>query len=203
MNEIVDGVFHWKGKHPKIGIEVSSYFDVASRTLLDPLEPDAGRDWFAQEDREPERIVLTNRHHERDSVRFVERFGCQVLCPQTGLHEFEDKSLAVEPYGPGEIAPGVRAVEVAAICPDDMALVLDRGPGLLAIADALVNYGGIGFVPDNYMDDPQRVKSATYERFRAILEQVEFDGLLFAHGEPIPSGGRAALRAFVDAAARA
>jgi hypothetical protein len=30
------------------------------------------------------------------------------------------------------------------------------------------------------------------------LLDLEFDGLLFAHGTPIPEGAKSALRAFVD-----
>jgi hypothetical protein len=44
-------------------------------------------------------------------------------------------------------------------------------------------------------DDPPAIKRGLKEAFRGLLS-LEFDALLFAHGEPQPSGGRAALRAF-------
>ena len=195
MKEIADGVYYWTAHHPKIHFDVSSYFDASSATLIDPMEPADGLDWFAE--RPPQRIVLTNRHHDRDSERFVERFGCPVLCPETGLHEFEGSALAVEPYGAGPLADGVRALAVGAICPDDMALVLDRGAGLLSLADALINYDGIRFVREEYMDDPERVKRDTVARMREVVDEADFDGILFAHGPPMPTGGRAALVEFL------
>jgi hypothetical protein len=32
-----------------------------------------------------------------------------------------------------------------------------------------------------------------------LLEEEDFDGLLFAHGDPLPAGGRRALEGFVRA----
>ncbi len=196
MKEIADGVYYWTAQHPKIHFDVSSYFDAPSGTLIDPMEPAAGLDWF--DERAPRRIVLTNRHHDRESERFVERFGCPVLCPETGLREFDSKPLEVEPYGAGPLGDGIEALAVGAICPDDMALVIDRGDGLLVLADALINYDGIRFVRDAYMDDPERVKRETVARMREIADAAEFDGILFAHGPPMPTGGRAALREFLE-----
>jgi hypothetical protein len=88
VQEIAPGVFHWTALHPRIKVEVSSYFVAPARALIDPMEPAEGLGWFRAAG-EPERIVLTNRHHYRDSDRFREAFGCPVLCSKPGLHEFE------------------------------------------------------------------------------------------------------------------
>lgn len=107
MNELVPGVFHWTAPHPRIKVEVSSYYLAGPRTLLDPMvPPEEGLDWF-RDGHPVERIVLTNRHHSRESARFVETLGVPVLAPEAGLHEFEGKELEVEPYRPGdEVAHG-------------------------------------------------------------------------------------------------
>ncbi len=47
------------------------------------------------------------------------------------------------------------------------------------------------------MRDPEQVKQATRARVRELLE-LDFDALLFAHGLPIASGGKDALRSFLD-----
>src|SRR5829696_8370245 len=106
MEEIAPGIFHWKAKHPKIGIEVSSYYLADSGTVLDPMvPPDEGLDWF--EGREPRRIVLTNRHHYREADRYRERFDVPVSCNEVGLHEFEG-GPQVDGFAVGdEVAPGV------------------------------------------------------------------------------------------------
>ncbi len=88
--------------------------------LIDPLVPQEGLGWF--QDRLPQQIVLTNRHHYRQSDRFVEEFGCVVRCSRPGLHEFEG-GPDVEGFEFGEeLAPGITAIEIGAICPDETAL---------------------------------------------------------------------------------
>ena len=196
MQELAPGVFHWQAEHPRIRTLVSSYFIADSGTLLDPMLPDEGLDWV--DAHEPQRIVLTNRHHYRDSDRFRERFDMPVLVNEAGLHEFENTDREVEGFSVGdEIAPGVTAHEFGAICPDDTAVHIAGGPGFLAFADGLIRYGDVGFVPDNLMDEPEQVKRLTYEYANPLLD-LDFDGLLFAHGEPIASGGKDALRKFAS-----
>lgn len=196
MEEVVPGIFHWTGRHERIRLDVNSHYIPSARTLFDPMVPDEGLEWF--EGREPERIVLSNRHHYRQSERFREAFGCPVLCPEPGLHEYED-GPDVEAYAWGdELAPGVVAREAGAICPDDGAIVIGEGDGAILFADGVIHYGSIGFVPDNYMDDPPAVKRGMREAVRRLLDEEDFDALLFAHGNPLPSGGREALRRFVE-----
>ena len=196
MQEIAPGIFHWKATHPRIKIEVSSYYLADSATLLDPMvPPDEGLEWF--DERPPERIVLTNRHHYREADRFRERFDLPVSCNEVGLHEFEG-GPQVDGFAIGEeVAPGVTAHEFGSICPDDTALHVSTGPGFLAFADGVMRYGDLGFVPEEYMDDPEEVKRGVYANARLLLD-LDFDGILVAHGDPQPSGGKEALRRFVE-----
>ena len=195
MNEILPGIYHWMADHPKLGFPVSSYYVEESGTVLDPtVPPDVGLDWFER----GEGLALTNRQHDREATAYCERFGCgPVLVPESGLYEFEGKDLDVRGYVPGEeIIPGIVVHEVGAICPDDMALEI-RSAGALAMADALVHFpDGVRFVRDSYMDDPPQTKRALAASLEELLD-VDFDTLLFAHGEPIVGGAKQALRAFL------
>jgi len=185
--------------HPKIKIEVSSYYVADSGTLIDPMFPAEGVEWF-RERGEPRRVVLTNRHHRRQSDDFKEAFGCAVLCHEAGLHEFEG-GPEVEGFRFGdELAPGIVALEVGVICPEETALQIDLGEGLLSFADGLINHGELGFVSDWLLgDDPAGVKRGLRDSLRALLDR-EFDSLLFAHGDPLLGGGKRVLRQFVDRA---
>jgi glyoxylase-like metal-dependent hydrolase (beta-lactamase superfamily II) len=195
VEEIVPGVLHWSAFHERIRQPVHSHLDLASRTVFDPMMPDGGL--AALEEHQPERIVLSIRHHYRHSDRFREAFGCQVLCHQSGLHEFEG-GPDVEGFAFGdEIAPGVVAREVDAISPDETALHLTEARAML-FADGLIRYGGeLNFVPDQLMDEPEETKKRLKAAFRNLLD-LDFDTLLFAHGEPLPTGGKEALRAFAS-----
>src|SRR4051812_49382274 len=197
MKEIGPGVHHWKARHPRIQVEVSSYYLEPAATLVDPLEPPEGIDWFDSRAK-PERVVLTNRHHYRHSDRFAEAFGCVVLCNENGLHEFDDER-EVEGFAFGdEIAPGITAQEVGVLCPEETALYIQVGDGFVALADSVTNYEELGFVSDNLLgEDPEAIKSGLTVSFRRLLE-LDFDGLLLAHGEPVVPGGKEALLEFAE-----
>src|SRR2546425_1202879 len=45
MREIAPGLWHWTAPHPRIHLEVSSYYLLAERVLLDPMEPPEGLCW--------------------------------------------------------------------------------------------------------------------------------------------------------------
>lgn len=195
MDEIVPGILGWSAPHPNLGIEVSSYLLTDSGIALDPMLPDGeGPGWVG---REVSRVVLTCRHHRRSA----EAFGVPVLVHRSGLHEFEgDGELDVEGYDAGdELGPGVRAIGFGRICPDDAVLRIDAGPGALAFGDGIVNYGGLGHPPDQYLgDDPEAIKRDIVEGLVPLLDE-DFDAMLFAHGEPVSGGGKAMLREFVEA----
>jgi hypothetical protein len=200
MREILPQLFHWTAHHDGIGVEVSSYlYTGGAATLIDPMLPAAGIEAVEQLGR-PEAVLLTNRHHLRHSERFVAAFGCQLLCHEAGLHEFADRGPAVEGFSFGDrLAPGIEALEVGAICPEETALHIAAGDGALAFADGIIHYGEeIGFVPDSLLGaEPVAVKQGVRESIGALLE-LEFDAVLFAHGDPITSGGKDALRRFVE-----
>jgi glyoxylase-like metal-dependent hydrolase (beta-lactamase superfamily II) len=195
MNEILPGIYHWAVPHPKIKFEVSSYYLADECVLIDPLVPPEGIDVLPTR---PQHILLTNRHHYRDSGRLQEVLGCTVHCVEQGLHEFK-QGEKVAPFHFGDTLPGnIEAVEIGAICPDETALFIPRGEGILAIADGVVRMedGPLGFVPEKYMDDPETVKEGLRASYRRLLDR-DFDHLLLAHGWPWVGGGKQALREFM------
>ena len=138
MREVLPGVFHWTTLHPRIHIDVSSYWLDAAGVAIDPLVPSEHRlEWFSERTSSPKAVLLSNRHHYRDSARFVEAYGCSVHCNRAGLHEFSHGE-AVEGFEPGDTLPGgVLACEVGGICPDETALYLPEQRAI-ALADGVV-----------------------------------------------------------------
>ena len=191
--EILPGLFRWTAVHPGIGIEVSSHFLSGPRVAVDPLLPAGGAEWF-EEHGGVESVVLSNRHHLRHAERLAERYGCPIRCSEAGLHEFSG-GPEVAGFAFGErLGEEIVALEMDAICPDDTVLRFEVGPGALLFADALINHGGVGFVPDELIgEDPEAVKDRIRERALALAEEP-IEALLFAHGDPLLEGGREALR---------
>jgi hypothetical protein len=196
VEEIAPGIWHWIAVHPRIKIDVSSFYLPAEGVLIDPLVPHEGFDWF-DENGPPTDVLLTNRHHYRDSARFAERFDLTVHCVREGMHEFTSGEL-VEQFDFGDVLPGgVVAHEVGGICPDETALYIP-GREALALADGAVRWeagGSLSFVPDGFMDEPAQTKEALRESYRR-LAKLEFRHLLLAHGEPFVGNGRDVLTAF-------
>jgi hypothetical protein len=199
MEEILPGVHHWSAYRETIGMPVHSHFFAPAATLFDPMVPDGGLDAVAALGT-PERIVLSNRHHYRFAGEFAERFGCTVLCHEAGLHAFED-GRAVEGFRFGdELAPGVTALDLGALTPEEAALRIDAGPGALLFGDTIYpgEDGEISLPPDFLIgDDAEAVKRAMTARLTEVAAAGGFDALLFAHGAPVAEGGRAALDAFL------
>jgi hypothetical protein len=199
MQEILPRLFHWTTVHPRIRIEVSSYYLREGGVLLDPLIPAEGLDWFRGAG-EPSDIVLTNRHHYRHCAEFEEAFGCTVWCNEAGMHEFT-KGERVRPFRAGDSLPGgIGSHEVGVICPDETALLLPVKGGVLAVADGVVREGDgpLSFVPDPFLgDEPEAVKKGLKAAYARLLD-LEFDTLLLAHGNPCLEGAKDALREFVE-----
>jgi hypothetical protein len=208
--EIRPGLFHWTAAHPKIRIEVSSYWLAGAKVLLDPLLPSAGLDWL-REHGPPEHVILTNRHHWRHSSEIVDGFGCPVWCNEVGLQELDGEPgrERVRGFRAGDGLPGgIESHEVGVLCPDETALrfELAGGGACLALADAVVRIGenarGDGplcFVPDALMaDEPDQVEPVKHglrEACRRLCE-LEWETLLLAHGLPLVGDAKRELQAF-------
>ncbi|HKJ25261.1 MAG TPA: hypothetical protein VKB65_10595 [Myxococcota bacterium] len=206
------GLIHWTERHPKIHIEVSSYWIADAHVLLDPLVPAGGLDWLEAAG-PPEHVILTNRHHWRHSSEIVARFGCAVWCNELGLHELDGEPGRdhVRGFRAGEALPGgIESHEVGVLCPDETALrfVLADGRACLAVADGVVRMGEgargdgpLAFVPDFLIADDaaevERIQRGLREAYGRLCD-LEWDTLLLAHGLPLVGDGREALRAFAS-----
>ena len=205
MEELASGVWHWSTFRDTIGMEVSSYWIEPAGLLIDPMVPhDAGLEWFDRRDVRPQQVALTIGLHWRDSDDFAERFAIPVRAPAAALERFEGTDRSADKYEWGdEVAPGVTAVQIGAIAPDEGALHITHGDGAVAIADGLFRSqvgGPLGFVPDGLMgDDPETVKAGLRDAFRGLLTREPWDTLLLAHGAPVAGGARKALKDFVGA----
>ena len=200
IREVLPGIHHWTAIHPRIHVPVDSAFIEPAGVVLDPVVPREGLEWFHGR-KTPTQIILTNRHHLRHAERFAEAFDCPIRCCEPGLHEFAD-GPAVEGFAFGdELAPGITARQLGAICPDDTALHIRCGDATgLAFADGVTRPrgGGLTFVPGFLMgDDADSVRAGLRESLRGLLD-LDFDSMLFAHGEPLIGGAKAALLEFVE-----
>jgi hypothetical protein len=193
IHEVIPGVLHWTARHPSAGIESASHFLVEEGVLIDPIAPPEGLEYF--DERPVSEILLTNRHHTRSAFDFQDRLGIPVRAPRTGMHDLPGDR--VDPYDFGEeLRAGIRPYAISETWPDETTLHI---PGLraVAIADGFHNYDGLGFFPDHLLgDDPEAEKQRLRDGFAALVETIDFDHALFAHGAPLVGDGREMLRRF-------
>ena len=196
MREIAPGLWHWTAHLDQIGMEVSSYYLESERVVIDPMLPPDGLAWFEQ--RAPEHVLMTNRHHDRQAWQLHEAFGATVHCVRNGLHEIEGRG-PVEPFDFGDELPGgVTVHEIGAICPDECALHIPAHRAL-ACADGVVHWPGqdaLTFVPDEHIDDAPETKAALRAAYGRLADELDFELLLLAHGDPVVEDGREMLRQF-------
>ena len=196
IRQLLPGVVHWKAQHPNLGTDVSSYLLTETGVAFDPLVPEEGLGWFEEHGVVPREVLLSNRHHLRDARAFAERFGSAIHASRPGMHEFSPAD-GVMPFEFGDtLAGGVVAYEVGVLCPDETAFEVPDVRALV-VADGVVGYGGLRFVPDHLLgDDAEAIKRGLAARYLRIVDEVDFDHLLVAHGEPVIGNGRTALRDF-------
>lgn len=201
IEEISPGLAQWSAFHPGIERLVYSHFELGSGTLIDPMEPDEGLEAVA-ELATPTTIVLTNRHHYRDSDRYVERFGCPVLCHEAGLDHFAGERQVRGFRFDEQLTKDIRALELASICAEETTFLLDAEECALCFGDGLTRdeNGALAFMPDALLgEDPERVRAGLSRNLKRMFEE-DFNGLLFAHAEPVLDGGRALLGDFLSQA---
>jgi hypothetical protein len=198
MEEILPGIHHWTAFHEGVRMRVHSYYVEAAGALIDPMVPEEeGLEAFADLPT-PQQALMSSRHHTRHCDRFREAFGCAIRASAPGMADLE--GLDVTPFYFGdEVAPGIRALEIDVLAPDETAFHVTHATGAVSFGDSLIRPAGVlAFVADELLGaHPLRVKQGLKERFRALLAR-DFDALLFAHGEPLPHDGKTALREFVE-----
>jgi hypothetical protein len=195
VQEITPGIFHWTAFHEPIDGTVSSYYVAPAGVVIDPKQPEGG--WEELPDK-PQQILLTSGHHLRDAGACAETFGIPIRASHEAIAHIGD-GPEIEPFEHhDDPAPGITAIHIGKLSDDEGAFHIAVGEGAVAFADGINRYGGaLGFFPDSLLGaHPDRVKEGLKQAFSGLLHR-DFDVLLFAHGDPLVGGGKAALRTFV------
>jgi len=200
MQEIAPGIHHWTAYRDTIGARVSSYWIEPAGIVVDPMLPDGGVEAFGAAADAPQQVVLTTGLHDRESREIAAALGIPIRAPMEARDRLGDALDFVGYRDEEELGPGVQAVHIGILCPDEYALSVAAGGGALVFADAIHHDGQtIAFFPDRLLgDDPEAVKDGLRRQLRTLLER-DFAHLLFTHGGPLVGDGKRALRAFLDA----
>jgi glyoxylase-like metal-dependent hydrolase (beta-lactamase superfamily II) len=135
-------------------------------------------------------IIITNRDHERQAVRYQTEFGCQVYLPQA-----DAPLMSLTPtktFADGELLPGgIWSIHLKdQKSPGESALFIQHGKGVLIVGDALVGApaGTLRLLPSEKYQDASKAK----EGLRRLLKYT-FDSILVGDGVNVMTDAKSAV----------
>jgi glyoxylase-like metal-dependent hydrolase (beta-lactamase superfamily II) len=193
MIRLLDGVFSWSRFNPEKRFNFNGHVlkTDAGVVMVDPVELSAeDLSYLDAAGLKPDALVITNRNHLRSREQALSRWKIPVV-----LHEAEVSEAGVpadRTVKDGEELFGLRVVHVPGKSPGEIALFwIERH--VLLVGDALIApYGKIKTVPNEKMDDPALLR-ISLDRLKALA----YDALLVGDGDPVLSGAKAAVEAFL------
>ena len=189
VEEITEGVWHWRIRNANIGGAISSSHAVAADdgcVLIDPVR--LSDDALAA--LPPSRAILLNATcHQRAAWRYRRELGVEVWLPEDARPGNEEPDRR---YAEGELLPGaLRAIRTPGPEKPHYSFLLEREPAVLFCSDLISNNGGeeLEFVPPEYHEDP----AETRRRVERLLD-IDFSILCLDHGAPLTGDPKAAIR---------
>ncbi len=189
VEEVVDGVWHWRIRNAGIGGAISSSHAVRTEdgcVLIDPVRLD---DEALAGLPRPQAILLSAKTHQRASWRYRRELGIEVWLPEDAPAADEDPDRR---YAEGDLLPGgLRAIRTPGPEQPHYSFLLEREPGVLFCSDLISNDGSrtLRFVPAEYHEDPAETRRSV-ER----LLDLDFSILCLDHGVPLTDDPKAAIR---------
>lgn len=199
LREIAPGVLQWSVHLEEKAIDLNGTLvvDAGGNVAIDPPILDAGQIEEVERLGGVAHVVLTNRHHVRETARLVERTGARVWVPlEDAGGDVGGLDVAVaEAFRAGDGLPaGLVAIGVAdSKTPGETALLLPRDGGTLILGDALIGKpaGRLSLLPAPKIADPAKAA----EGLRPLLEH-DFVRVVVGDGAN-PEDGRRAFEAFL------
>ena len=192
ISEILPGVHRWSAFSPEHKVELTSHsvWDGRSLLVFDPIPLTAEFSDGCSTPWAPDAVVLTNENHERDAVRWRERYPLAIwaapeaLLSLSGIRRWDPTR---PPFAGWEIVP------------------LPSGAGgetawfhavksLVVFGDAVVNLPGRGLevLPVRYCRDQPMLRASL-----GTLVQRPFENAVFAHGDPLLGEASARIAAML------
>jgi glyoxylase-like metal-dependent hydrolase (beta-lactamase superfamily II) len=193
VEEVTEGVWHWRIHNSNIGGAISSSHAVADDggcVLIDPVR-------LAEEALAtlppPSTILLNATTHQRAAWRYRRELGIEVWLPEDARPGDEE---ADRRFAEGDVLPGgLRAIRTPGPEWPHYSFLLEREPGVLFCSDLISNDGGreLEFVPPEYHEDPAETRHSV-ER----LLELDFSILCLDHGAPLADDPKAAIRKLLE-----
>ena len=192
VEEVADGVWHWRIHNANIGGAISSSHAVATEegcVLIDPVR--LADEALASLPR-PEAVLLNARTHQRAAWRYRRELGIEVWLPEDAPPADEEPDRR---YAEGDTLPGgLRAIRTPGPDWPHYSLLLAHDPGVLFCSDLVSSDEGVlRFIPFEYHEDPAETRRSV----EGLLD-LDFEILCLDHGAPVTDDPKAALRDLLE-----
>ena len=195
LKQIVPGIHTWSTFSEEKGFGFNGYAveTPAGTVVIDPPPP--APEELAQLDALApyEAVFVTNRNHSRAAAALAERYGAPVAIHARDAERAEARAGRLV-QGGETVGGEIQLVHVPGKSPGELAFFIPRRRALI-VGDVVIGVppGELSTYPDDKIDD-----KAALHRSAAKLLELDFDALLLCDGEPLPTGGKEALRRFVE-----
>jgi len=193
LEQVEDGLFHWRIHNSGIGGNVSSSQALVTHDACVLIDPVGLEDDLLATLPAPTAIALTARCHQRAAWRYRREFGAAVWLP---LDAEAADEVPDGRYADGDVLPGgLIAVRTPGPELPHYCFLLEADRGVLFCSDLIMRPTGeeLRFVPFEYHEDP----AATRHSVERLLD-LPFEILCLAHGAPLTDDPKAALRELLE-----
>lgn len=141
-------------------------------------------------------IIVTNRDHTREAVKYHEEFRCQLHVPEADAPQMDLKPTKT--FKDGELLPGgIWVIQLQdQKSPGESALFIQQGKGVLIVGDALIGKpaGSVSLLPSEKYADAGKAREGLCR-----LLKYNFDSLLVGDGASILTGARQTVERLLQA----
>ncbi len=195
IENVTDGVYHWRIENSSIGGALSSSHAVVEDNVCVLVDPVRVSDDALTALPRPTAILLSATCHQRSSWHYRSKLGAEVWLPEDAraADEKPDRHFAE-----GDVLPGgLKAIRTPGPERAHYSFLLERGPGVFFCSDLVANAGtsDLHFIPPEYHEDPAETRRSV-----EMLLELPFSILCLDHGAPVRHDPKAQIRKLLASA---
>ncbi|NOT21104.1 MAG: hypothetical protein HOP22_00040 [Nitrospiraceae bacterium] len=199
MKQLLSGIWQWSWFSEEKQLDFNGLFLTVGehKILIDPPPMTGEASAVILRNGPVDYIIVTNRDHAREAVKYQEEFQCQLHVPEADASQMDLKPTKT--FKDGELLTGgIWAIQLKdQKSPGESALFIQQGKGVLIVGDALIGKpaGSVSLLPAEKYADGGKAK----EGLRHLLK-YNFDSLLVGDGASILTDAKPAVERLLQPA---
>ena len=192
MKNLLPGIWQWSWFSEEKQLDFNGLFLTVGehKILIDPPPMTGDASSLILRNGPVDYIIVTNRDHAREAVRYQGEFRCQLYVPEADAAQMDLKPTKT--FKDGELLTGgIWAIQLKdQKSPGESALFIQQGKGVLIVGDALIGKpaGSVRMLSDEKYVDVRRAQDG----LRRLLK-YNFESLLVGDGASILTGAKQVL----------